>query len=824
MFSHRRQPGRSLAETDTCLQTECRPALEGAAVLIARDDIERRLALLPTAAAVYAPRDGQWVAHNGRWLAPDGPHALVDGLEAQLSQWHDRPLTRPATHPLPDPPAPWRVVLLPFGESVDHGPLIACLACPSSLLPPEHSGPIQLVDTFGSYHVGSFALDRTGQLQRWNTHLPHILGWAEADLRSANAYAQHDNHHLLRTLCEAWRGQAVSYRGPAPLASDRGQEVDITLSPLAWRDGEVVQLIAVIHDETYRTHADTDLRLAAVAFNTVEGLVVTDHRERIVRVNDALCTLTGYSAEELVGQTPRLFASGVHGPAFYQAMWTDLLATGRWQGEVTNRHRDGHLVHIRQTITAVRGGSGEISHFVSLLTDVTSQKQARDQLDRLTFEDALTGLANRSALDHLLPELLSEPHEGAAALVFIDLDDFKLVNDTRGHAAGDELIVALAQRLRGALRNGDIACRFGGDEFVLWLPLPGRTDAVELATAITRRLLDELAQPVLLGGGMVRITACAGVALVHGGPTAPVTAPELIMQADTALFAAKRKGHSQLALFQQPMGQAVHDRARVQAELEAALSAHGFMLYEQVQTDAAGALQGVECLIRWQHPERGLLAPAQFIPAAEASSIIVSIGRWVIHTAIDRWVELDAAGVSLEAIGVNISAREFRTAGFTAFVLDALRAAPKPVPLLIEVTESLLLDDLDLAAREMHALAKAGVRISLDDFGTGYSSLRYLQQIPLHQLKIDRSFVAGIGQDHSSEVIVSAIAAMAVQLDLEVVAEGIETPEQFAFLSALGCQRFQGYLLGRPAAPAKGQAPQVAWQPPALMSQDTLTA
>ncbi len=559
------------------------------------------------------------------------------------------------------------------------------------------------------------------------------------------------------------------------------------------------RLFARYHHEW--SDAQEKLRIAAIAFESQEGMFVTDPQGVILRVNRAFTDITGYTAQEAVGRGPDLLKSGRHGPQFYAAMRSALDTTGAWAGEIWNRRKNGEIFPEWLTITAVKNEAQEVTHYVSALVDITHRKAAEDEIRHLAFYDLLTGLPNRRLLlDRLQHAVENSARSGVSgALMFIDLDNFKIINDSLGHEQGDVLLSQVGQRLRAAVREGDTVARLGGDEFVVVLE---GLDVQELKAAaqaevVAQDILAVLAQPVELQGQEVQVTGSIGVVLFTGST---VVIQDLMQYADLAMYRAKEDGRNTVRFFNPEMQQGVLERLALEKSLRIALQEGQLRLFYQPQVDHQGRITGVEGLVRWQHPQRGLVPPGEFIPLAEETGLIVPMGQWVLQAACEqlvRWAQVPERRDW--CIAVNISGRQLRQPDFVAQVVQVLaQTGAAPELLKLELTETLLLENPQDAIQKMAALQKYRVRFSLDDFGTGYSSLAYLRDLPLSQLKIDKSFVNNLGQDDRATAIVRTIVTMANNLGLDVIAEGVETAEQQQALSANGCLIYQGYLFGKP--------------------------
>ena len=557
----------------------------------------------------------------------------------------------------------------------------------------------------------------------------------------------------------------------------------------------------VLTDITGVRHAEDELRVAAAAFQSQESIVITDAQGVIQRVNQAFVECTGYSAEEAVGQTPRLLNSGRHDQAFYDAMWRGIREGGRWQGEIWNRRKSGEVYPEWLTITAVRDAEGRITNFVGMFQDITARKLAEDEIRSLAFYDPLTQLPNRRLLmDRLRQGVAAAARSGAyGALLFIDLDNFKLLNDTLGHDMGDLLLREVARRLRNCVREADTVARMGGDEFVVMLE--GLSTAPAAAASqveqLAEKIRETLAQPYELAGHSHHSTSSIGVALFRDRE---VDVEELLKRADMAMYEAKEAGRNALRFFDPAMQAAVENRSSLEGQLRRAVRRGEFLLHYQIQVDRRGCPTGVEALVRWQHPQRGLVMPGEFIGLAEEAGLIVPLGNWVLAAGcaqLAAWRDDPVLGGL--ALAVNVSARQFRQADFVESVRGALAASgADPGRLKLELTESLLLQEVEATVARMEELRRLGVSFSLDDFGTGYSSLAYLKRLPISQLKIDQSFVRDILTDPNDAAIARAVIALGKSLGLVVIAEGVETGEQWDLLQQEGCDQAQGYYYGRP--------------------------
>ena len=548
--------------------------------------------------------------------------------------------------------------------------------------------------------------------------------------------------------------------------------------------------------DAYLKAAAAHQELAASVFhNAIEGIVITDASGTIVSVNPAFTEITGYSAEEAIGQTPRLLKSNRHDEAFYREMWRTIESDGQWKGQIWNRRKSGEVFLESQTIRKLLGEDGVV-RFVAVFNDITDQWRKDQRIEYLAFYDSLTGLANRSLLNDRIHHAiaLAERSGNSVAVLMLDLDRFKTINDSFGHDQGDKLLQIVGARLKQAARDTDTVARLGGDEFVILLENPGRPD--EVAT-IAARVVDSIAEPTLLGGISLRVEASVGVAIYPADGTDAAT---LLKNADTAMYEAKAGGKNTYRFFSAFMTDRAKKRLHLEINLRKALECEELELHYQPKVCLrTGMPVGAEALVRWRHPERGLISPMEFIPLAEETGLIEPMGEWVLEEACRQLCIWRASGMGLDSIAVNVSAIQLRNGKLADHVAALLARYGLKGPMLeIELTESALMDDPRLAINIMEALRAAGVRIAVDDFGTGYSSLSYLSRLPIDTLKIDRSFVKDADHTANGRVVCDTIIGLGRNLHLQVVAEGIETAEQLAYLKRQGCYAGQGFHFCRP--------------------------
>jgi diguanylate cyclase (GGDEF)-like protein/PAS domain S-box-containing protein len=557
------------------------------------------------------------------------------------------------------------------------------------------------------------------------------------------------------------------------------------------------------YDLTDTKLAEVELKIAATAFESQSGMMVIDADQSILRVNKAFEKITGYSLNEVKGKNVAFLNSGQQNEVFYQEMWNDINSKGFWEGEIWNRRKNGEVYPESLNITSVIKDNNIPSYYVGTFNDITSAKTAAEEIQNLAFFDSLTRLPNRRYLSDQLSHALavSKRSSQGGALLFLDLDHFKTLNDTLGHDAGDLLLKKVAERLILCVRESDTVARLGGDEFVLLLEGLSEKgiDPVDQIEEIGFKILTALSQPYELNGNSYFSSSSIGITL-FGSHQSDANVEDLLRQADIAMYQAKASGRNTLRFFDPEMQNAISARASMEIELRAAIKENQFHLYYQPQVDNTGNIWGVEALIRWQHPTKGIVSPIEFIPLAEDTGLIIAIGQWVLETACAQLLawQKDKPMQHL-SISLNVSAKQFHQPNFVSQVKAVIkRYGVNPNLLKLELTESSLLVDVDNTIAIMNELKEVGLRFELDDFGTGYSSLQYLKRLPLSQLKIDQSFVRDIAIDSSDRAIVLTIITMAHTLGLEVIAEGVETEVQRQYLLENGCMNFQGYLFSKP--------------------------
>jgi diguanylate cyclase (GGDEF)-like protein/PAS domain S-box-containing protein len=568
------------------------------------------------------------------------------------------------------------------------------------------------------------------------------------------------------------------------------------------RTSGALQLANTSLEHRIRAEAQTaaELRLYASVFtHASEGMIITDGETRIAAVNPAFTAITGYSTSDVIGETPAVLASGIHDRSFYSAMWRQLQDTGQWAGEIWNRRKDDSVYPEWLSITAVGDEHGKAQHYIGIFSDVTDRKEAEARIQHLAHHDALTGLPNRLLMSDRINQAVQRArrHGEKIALLFVDLDRFKNINDTLGHEVGDAMLVQVAERCHQVVRETDTISRQGGDEFVILLAgLHSAQDARHIAL----KLIKTLGRPYLLDTHELTVTASIGIAMYPGDGESPSA---LMRNADAAMYRAKSEGRNRVEFYSSELETASLGMLLMENQLRGALSRNELQLHYQPKIDArSGRCVSVEALLRWQHPEMGLVLPGRFIPTAEETGLITPIGAWVIDEAcrqLRAWLD---AGLEAPRIAVNLSAQQFASQDVESVLTTALKAHRVPAGLLeLELTETMLMRNPKRTAELLRRLRGLGLTLSIDDFGTGYSSLGYLHMFPVQELKIDASFVSDIQPGANRGKIAKAIIALGHELGLQTVAEGVETPYQRDFLTTQGCDQLQGFLFSR-AVPA----------------------
>lgn len=582
---------------------------------------------------------------------------------------------------------------------------------------------------------------------------------------------------------------------------------ELSVAPKKQLANEDIRFVVIARDITDRKDAEVELRIAAAAFESHDAMIITNAQGVILRVNEAFSKITGYSPEDAIGKEPRLLKLGLYDDAFYAEMKDSLARDGAWTGELLNRRKNGDVFPERLSIIAVRDKANAITHYVSTFTDITNRKSNEAEIENLAYYDSLTNLPNRRLLTDRLKLAMSNSTRNLrnGALFFIDLDNFKTLNDVHGHDLGDLLLQQVAERLTRCVRDSDTVARLGGDEFVVMLQdlSPIQSEAIMQADQVGQKILTALCEPYVFQNFTHHGSASIGVTLINDGNR---SVDDLLKRADLAMYKAKDCGRNSLRFFDPEMQANITARSELESDMRIGIEEGQFLLYYQPQANQFGEITGVEALLRWNHPVLGMVPPKDFIPVAEESGLILPLGQWILEEAcrqLNTWSEYPhTAHLTLS---VNVSAIQFHHKEFINNVLDTLDSSKiSPSRLKIELTESLLVRDIESVILKMLTLKDRGVSFALDDFGTGYSSLSYLKRLPLDQLKIDQSFLHDALSHPRDAAIISAIVAMGKSLGMMVIAEGVETIAQFNFLKKEGCNNFQGYYFGRPEPSTPG--------------------
>ncbi len=576
-----------------------------------------------------------------------------------------------------------------------------------------------------------------------------------------------------------------------------GRPLEVNSRLIRDRDGTPTGTLMTVRDLSRARQTEQRLRQAAAVFeSTQEGVMITDAEVKLVAVNQAFTRITGYEEREVVGKVPSLLQSGHHPESFYQAMWMSIRETGSWQGELWNRRKGGEVFPSWLAISTITNDAGEIINYVGVFSDISSLKRSQEELEHLAHHDPLTGLPNRllfrARLEHALQRAVRSG--GQLAVLFLDLDGFKHVNDSLGHTAGDSLLQEVAKRLAAPLRREDTVARLGGDEFTVLLEgIHGRKSAARVAETLIRAL----AEPIRLQGRELFVSASVGISLF---PRDGDSVEALLRNADAAMYEAKEGGRNTCRFYTEELTALAFERVVMEGELRRAIEKGELMLHYQPQVDLpTGRLVGLEALVRWDHPVEGLVAPSRFIPIAEQSGLIVPLGNWVLHTACQQakaWLD---AGHHIGRVSVNVAGRQIQRTDLVTTVRDVLaRTQLPPDHLELEITEGFIMGQAEESVTLLKSLRALGVGLSIDDFGTGYSSLAYLKRLPIDKLKIDRSFVRELPDDENDAAIARAVIALGHSLQFTVIAEGVETAAQRDFLLTLGCDQGQGFLFSTP--------------------------
>ena len=653
-------------------------------------------------------------------------------------------------------------------------------------------------------------LDMAGYLTAWNQGAEALFGYSSAEAVGQHVlflYTDDDDSATIAELLQCDAADDAVGKGADNAAAvvrrrtRSGQSVRVRLARLPLRDGagQPAGMQVRLSPQTQQMSEQEKILLhARIIEDSDQGLMITDASERIISVNSAFTRITGYTLSEALGRTASMMRSGVHDAAFRAHLRRVLREQSCWRGEIVGKRKNGQLFPQSVMISVVRDAQGRMTHTFSLFSDISAHKDAEARMQRMANYDGLTGLPNRSLFQQLVAQALADARRAGhcGALMVIDVSRIGAISDTLGHEVAGELLCAIGRRFRVALREADILARIDGCKFGVALP---HLHQREHAAIVAQKLLATLAAPIVVAGHAVQVGASVGIALYRDDSADTAS---LLRYADVAMARAAEAGGGGFLFYSGEMDQRARDHLRLENELRAALTSGQLELHYQPKVSLrSGRIVGAEALLRWRHPERGLIAPDVFIPLAEETGLIVDVGNWVLDEACRQIRAWQDAGLAMPAIAVNLSARQFE-ACLPARIGAALdRHGVQPAQIMLEITESLLVRGADNVIAIMNALVAMGLALALDDFGTGYSSLAYLKKFPISTLKIDRAFVTGLPHEENDCAIARAIVTMAQQLRQEIVAEGVETLEQMAFLRDIGCDQLQGYLFS-PALPA----------------------
>jgi diguanylate cyclase (GGDEF)-like protein/PAS domain S-box-containing protein len=646
-----------------------------------------------------------------------------------------------------------------------------------------------------------FEVGRDGTIHQYHSHRGDLLA-APPELFLGKRFEEvlpPEAAHTCRQAIEEAFGKGFSSGHRYALQLPQGERwFELSVAPLVSSQHADQRFIFIARDITERQNAEKQLELAGLVFKHArEGIMVTDARGLLVDVNAAFTRITGYARGEVLGKNPNLLSSGRQGPDFYRAMWAKLLQAGHWSGEVWNRRKDGAEYAELLTISTVRNALGEVIQYVAMFSDITALKQYQVELEQIAHFDVLTGLPNRLLLaDRLQQAMAQAARSGHKVMVaFLDLDGFKQVNDQHGHDVGDLLLVALGRRLSEHLREGDTLARLGGDEFVVILIDAGDHSSM---LHLVARLIAATAEPFLLDALTLHTSASVGVTSYP--QSLELDAEQLLRQADQAMYQAKLAGKNRFHVFDTQRDNDIRGHFESLERMRQALGEQEFVLHYQPKINMrSGQVTGVEALIRWQHPERGLLAPATFLPAIEEHQLSIDLGEWVMETALQQHEQWQALGLHLP-VSVNVGALQLQQSDFVQRLQATLQRHPQvqASSLQIEILETSALQDMQQVTATIHACKQIGIDFALDDFGTGYSSLTYLRQLPVTVLKIDQSFVRDMLENVQDQAILRGVLGLAAAFGREVIAEGVETEAHGSLLLQLGCDAAQGYGIARP--------------------------
>lgn len=646
-----------------------------------------------------------------------------------------------------------------------------------------------------------------GNIISWNKGAQALFGYTEEQALglSVDDLVPEKHRAMMRSYLNATlKGQNLGVVESKRITQSATElTVSLTLTLLLDNSGKPFAIATTEHDISQQHYLAEEARLAAVAFETMDSIMITDADGWIMRVNQSFTEITGFNNEDAIGQKPSILHSGRHQTDFYQSMWTTLLKQGSWEGDIWNKKKNGVIFPARLSITGVKNKAGTITHYIGVFRDITEVKEHEANIHRLAYFDSLTELPNRRMYGEKISNSIALCHrlKVYGALMFIDLDRFKIINDSLGHSIGDELLIAVSKRLKSVLREEDFVARLGGDEFVIITTELGYklSNAASNAEKLAQKILALFSTPFSIKGYELNSSPSIGVALF---PNKDDTAEDLLRQADNAMYLSKKMGRNTVRFFDPSLQAEADAWLTMEKDLRSALKNQEFKLHYQPQFNDKGVSTSVEALIRWDSPEKGRIQPNKFLPICEDTGLILNLGRWILNEACQQMAQWTKEQRAISTMAINISATQFMSQQFESDVLDAIKnSGVLPECIELEVTENLLLENIDEVSAKMARLKKIGLRFSIDDFGTGYSSLAYIKKLPIDQIKIDQTFIRDILTDKDDALIVESTIVMASRLGLDIIAEGVETKEQFQYLASCGCPNFQGYVYS-PAVPA----------------------
>ncbi len=775
---------------------------------------------------VSASAMGKSLVNGAGWAkitqAPDkgnfeSPQSFIDGVTrlVHYARVDGYPLLVYVSISKEDLLAPWRLHTLQLGLAAALVSLFGLVMGAALLRALNASRVAEAIVQSADEAIISKSL--TGVISSWNPGAERIFGYSAGEMVGQSILrlippdlaAQEQS-----ILARIGQGLSVDHLETQRLHKNGSTvQVSITTSPIWDGLGRLVGASKIARDISAQKAANAQQQLTASVFtNTSEGILITDRWGQVVEVNQAFSHITGYSRAEVLGQAPNQVQSSLQDPDIYPELRRALRARGEWRGEMRSRKKDGQSYWAWLTVTKVRGEGGKVRNYVALFSDITVLKLQQAELEHGAHFDALTDLPNRLLLSDRLHQAITlcQRHNRSLAVLYLDLDGFKNINDQHGHKAGDELLVAVSHRMKAALRDVDTLARMGGDEFVAVL---SDVDSTQDCIQLVQRVLKACAEPVFINGQDLHITASIGVTMYPQDHAEP---DQLMRHADQAMYEAKQSGKNKFHMFDSAQDAEAKSRNLAQEGVARALAAHELVLHYQPQVNMrSGRILGVEALIRWQHPERGLLPPGSFLPAIERHALNEAVGAWVLDTALRQMVQWKAQGLEL-SVGVNIAARQLQHPDFAHELAELLarHADVDPQRLELEVLETSALDDIVSTARILQDCRRLGVRFAIDDFGTGYSSLTYLRHLPVQTVKIDQSFVRDMLEDQDDLSIVKGVIGLAAAFHREVIAEGVESVAQGQRLIELGCELAQGYAIARPMPAGQVMDWCASWTPP----------